>query len=262
MLAPLPPLVALAFVLAACAAPDGPAPGSAVGSSAGTPGAPGAATPTVTTDSLVVTDAATGLDIRIGYPVVAGAAAADAVNEQIARTVAEIALEYEEMEPPPEGAMWTVAVDGGYELTLLTDGVVSFNQHAWAYAGGAHGNSFFYPQSYALDTGRPLALDDVVRATPAGLAALAEAAREGIVRAYRVRMEGSIEEAREAAWLDDVTATREAFEGVWSVAPDSLVLHYAPYAVGPYAAGSFRVPVPFSELGGHLGPVAAALAER
>ena len=252
-------LIALALPLVACASGDT------------TPEAPGPSAPTpapdatvaVEADSIVLEDPARRLTVRVLYPVVTGdVPARDAVNEQL-MLAADGA--WREMAPeaplgPDAPSFERYDFDGGFEVAHADEEVVSVLQSMWVYSGGAHGNTFFLPQTYDLGTGRPLALADVIRTTPEALGVLRDAVIRGLVAEAAERFETTAADARTSLWLDDVTATPEAFEGIWTLGPDGLTVHYAPYAVSAYAAGSWHVTVPYAELTGHLGPASARIA--
>lgn len=225
------------------------------------------AAPTVSADSIVVDDPARRLEARIVYPVLHGdVAAREAINEQML-LVADGAWRDMAPEEPlgPEASEYErYSFDSSYEVTHLGDGVLSLMQGLYAYTGGAHGNTFFFPQSYDLATGRPLALDDAIATTPAGLAALRDAVLSGLLDEAADRFEVPRETVRDEGylWLDDVTATPEAFDGIWTLGADSLTVHYEPYAVSSYAAGTWHIAVAYADLAPHLGPVTRRLAGR
>ncbi|MEL6617196.1 MAG: DUF3298 and DUF4163 domain-containing protein [Bacteroidota bacterium] len=257
-------LLALALALAACSSPE-PNPGFVPGPSPEAP--PTTVAPTVSADSMIVDDPDRRLEARIVYPVLMGdAAAREAINEQILLVADGTWREMAPEEPlGPEASEYErYSFDGSYEVTHLGDGVLSLMQGLYAYTGGAHGNTFFFPQSYDLATGRPLALADAVQTTPDGMRALQTAVLDGLLNEAADRFDIPRETVRDEGylWLDDVTATPEAFEGLWTLGADSLTVHYQPYAVSSYAAGTWHIPVAYADLGPHLGPVTRRLAGR
>lgn len=50
----------------------------------------------------------------------------------------------------------------------------------------------------------------------------------------------------EYSWAEGLDPTEENF-AAFTLAADSLVLHFAPYQVGPYSAGSFRAAVAYAD---------------
>ena len=225
----------------------------------------GVRAPELSADTVRVDEPELRNTARVGYPVLGRAAAAERVNRQIRGVATRAAAEFRRTEPPgPDAGMSEVSdVQGHFEVDLLTDGLFSFNQAIWAYTGGAHGNTFFFPQTYNLRTGATVGLADVIAPSDAAWQALADGARAELFRQARGRF-GLDPGDDPAEWLfaDTIEPDRETFEAIWTIAPDSLVIHFAPYAVAPYAAGSWRVPVAYADLAGHLGPVARDLAGR
>ena len=216
----------------------------------------------VIADSIVVDDPARRLAVALRYPVVQGGIAGrEAINRQLRETAEDFWRGVAPSEPVAADAPAHEAteVEGHFEVHHADSDLVSVFQWTWAYTGGAHGNSFFHPQTYDARTGRPLALGDVIRVTPEALTALRDAVLVRLVGAAAERFETDRGDAREQLWLDDVTATQEAFEGIWTVGAEGLTVHYAPYAVGPYAAGPWEVTVPYEDLEGHLTPVTERL---
>lgn len=248
------------LVLAACSASVPPS-----GDGPSTPPRTHTRTTTVSTDSIVVDDPARRLTVRMAYPVLMGdAAGIDAVNEQLALVADQLWLEMAPEEPlgPDAGEWERYEFDGGYTVDYLSDDLVSLVQSTYAYTGGAHGNVFLVTQTFDLRTGRALDLDDVLHPSPAAYASLLRLTEAALVTETAARFETDEAEARTILWLDDLAPARETFDGRWTLGADSLSLHFAPYIVAPYVAGTYTVSVAYADLTGHLGPVAARLAAR
>ncbi|HIG75574.1 MAG TPA: DUF4163 domain-containing protein [Bacteroidetes bacterium] len=220
---------------------------------------------TVETDSITVDDPARRLVVDIAVPVVSSAyAGTDRVNERLYETANAGWTEMAPLEPlAADASEWErYEFSGGYEVELADGPLVSVVLALYAYTGGAHGNTSFAPQTFDLETGRALGLEDMIQTTPAALGALRDAVESALVTEMASRYGDTEAQAREMLWLGDLTASTETFDGRMTLGADSLQVHFAPYAVAPYAAGTFRIPVAYADLDGHLGPVAARLTDR
>lgn len=266
-------LAALALLLVAtgCTRADAP-------DGAETPAAiPAVAAPTfgptdlsVATDSLV--DRATpGLVVAVAFPRIegiAGAVAPDALtaaNRVLRDSVEAFVRAVAPTEPPGESDVTDVfETTGGYETTLLQDDLYSGVVSVASFSGGAHGNAFFQGLTVDLRTGVPVALADLFRPGAPFLDSLSAHVARGVAQQYAARAGSSLAEARRI--LADYTPGGVRLASpVWSLAPDGLTVHLAPYAVLAYAAGDFHVTVPAEALAGLWaveGPAARLYAGR
>ena len=187
----------------------------------------------------------------------------DRVNESLYETANAGWSEMAPTEPlAADAGEWErYEFSGGYEVELADGPLVSLVLALHAYTGGAHGNTSFAPRTFDLETGRALTLGDMIQTTPAALGALRDAVETALVTEMASRYGDTEAQAREMLWLDDLTASAETFDGRLTIGADSLQVHFAPYAVAPYAAGTFRIPVAYGDLGGHLGPVTARIID-
>ena len=129
----------------------------------------------------------------------------------------------------------------GIEIAWLDRERVSLLRTFWFFSGGAHGNSTYAggnwrktPQGYESVT-----LGDILDTTPA--------CRDTLNRRLvdLLRRQGATQAS--AGALDDKAWRNAGLPFVWY--GKGVVMYYAPYAVGPYVQGSFRVPVAFAQLG-------------
>jgi hypothetical protein len=245
--------LAALLALAACATPTG---------SPDTPGEPDATPDFAVTagavafmDTLRLDDEALRFRVRVAYPVLEGVAAD--VNAAIRDSVAAFAETFRPTEPPEPGDdpfRSTTTVEGGTHVEWARPDLFSAVVEVYVFAGGAHGTGAFYALNLDPRTGAWLALGDVIADGPDARAVLAEAVTAAAV-ARRAEQGG--ETAAEArAATDDYTGGGLRFERapLFTLVPDSLVLHIPPYEVGPYVLGAFRVPVPLADLGGRVRP--------
>lgn len=137
------------------------------------------------------------------------------------------------------------------ELATLDAGVVSLLRTTWRYSGGAHGSL-----DYAGGTWRR---DGAAAASAAGAEAayvpvrLADLLAPGMacLQKLNAELEASLRQQGAAdpeRGLLDEAALHDA-RTPFTLYRGGVVLHYAPYAVGPFAKGAYRAAVPFARLG-------------
>lgn len=157
--------------------------------------------------------------------------------------------------------LWSPSTFSDFEQTTLwviehaTPTLVSVSADSYAYTGGAHGNTDFVAHNFVLRNGElaELRLAELFRPDSGWQTVLHRACIAELEEMY-------------ADWPPDEdkpaesTAPRRSFV----VTPAGLRLFFAPYEVGPYAAGSFIVLVPWEKLRSVLAEdgVAAQIALR
>lgn len=131
--------------------------------------------------------------------------------------------------------------------------LVSLGCREYEYAGGAHPNTEFYSENYALDGGgkpRKLALKDIVQTSPAAMAQLSRL----LVEDLRRQQASSIIDGSIKGFSKELDANGIPF----TLLPGGLAFQFSPYVVGSYAEGSFRVVIPYRKIAALLranGPV-------
>ena len=138
--------------------------------------------------------------------------------------------------------------------------LVSLLCREFEYAGGAHPNTEFSTQNYAVapdGAPRPIVLWDILQQTSAAVDQVSKLLIDDLKRqkASFVR-DGSIKDFRKEL-------TQGQFPYV--VVPAGLAFEFAPYAVGPYSEGAFRVVLTNRQLAPFFrrdGPLAERAATR
>lgn len=136
---------------------------------------------------------------------------------------------------------------------FVSDRFVSLLQMNYQYTGGAHGNIDFRTLLWDRKIQGPIGLEQILKEAGddgSALRAVAAYAREELIR-LKVRQSGfTLEEARRDPALDELMPTREVFANL-TLQPSStrglaagLTFHFAPYYLGSYAEGSYRLFVP------------------
>ena len=230
--------LAALVALSACASPPGSGIPTALSS---------AAAPSMALDSLVRADADLQYAATVRFPVLTGAGPhTDAVNTSLRRD-AQAQIDAPAVQPDPDLATVPVEdrtasssteLDAGVQAERLDARVFSANRSVWAYTGGAHGNYWFDPVNVDLRTGERIALEDLFAPGSRYLERLSAGAERSL-RAGGWDLD--------ASWAEGLAPDADNF-GAFTLAADSLVLHFAPYQIGPYAAGSFRAAVAYADL--------------
>ncbi len=175
--------------------------------------------------------------------------ALDALLRDSAReTLDDFALEAEQSaEPDRPWALWIMD-----EITFAAEGWLSVLRVTSYDTGGAHPN-------HAVDA----LIWDLAAAAPAGLDRLIDLSRAGpaITAHLRAEIDRTVHGgAADNFWREDIDAATEAGAlTAVSLAPSTedgraagIVVHFSPYAVGPYAAGAPAIPVPWTLFGDAL----------
>lgn len=132
---------------------------------------------------------------------------------------------------------WQLLADT--RLQGLVGTTVSLLGEAYRYTGGAHGNTTFAADTWQLDGPPPRTLS------------LADLFRPGTP--YLARLEPRVLadlRAQNATWVVDgeVTALTAQDLALFTLAPAGLTFTFPPYAMGPYAEGTFTVVVPYADV--------------
>lgn len=143
-------------------------------------------------------------------------------------------------------------------VTLSRRPLVSLYLVEDEFLGGAHGNQSYEPLSFGLVRGRPrqLRLEDLFRPGERARWLCAD------------RVLAKLRDNPRAEYVRDgsVTSDRLAREELkFVITPTGLLFLFDPYQLGSYAAGMFKVAVPFAEFGDALdgaGPLQPLLASR
>lgn len=132
-----------------------------------------------------------------------------------------------------------------YSVEYYSEELISLTGEVYSYTGGAHGNTQYVSSNYMIRDGR---------ATPLKLSSFFKPGADymKVLSTYCVNdllVKG-------AGWVvsADIKSFNEKDLGVFAVSPGGIKFAFAPYAVGPYAEGSYFVVVPMRELRGIMDP--------
>ncbi len=143
----------------------------------------------------------------------------------------------------PDDTFLSYSEDLSFAAQRADSNVISFTESFYAYTGGAHGNSDTRGVNYNAKTGELISFTDLSDDSAAFHEdTLAYNQKLAETASYQERMfssesitDGSLEAV---LYADDV----------WYLSTSGLVFMSAPYALGPYAAGTIEFIIPYSDL--------------
>lgn len=123
--------------------------------------------------------------------------------------------------------------------------VVSFLEYHGDYLGGAHGNYGYSGATFDVESGRELALADILSDAEGFYQAAVDYAVEDLGKSYG---DGLFPDYKEY-----VEKTFDADRSVcWYLNAAGIVLVYSPYEIGPYAMGEAEVLLPYDRFGSFM----------
>lgn len=129
--------------------------------------------------------------------------------------------------------------DRSYSVAYYSDDLISLVGEVYSYTGGAHGNTYYISSNYSVKDGNAslLKLSDLFKPGSNYLKALSSYCINDLL-------------VKKAGWIvnGEITSFKEQDLGVFAISPEGIKFAFAPYAVGPYAEGSYFVVVPFTEI--------------
>lgn len=136
---------------------------------------------------------------------------------------------------PPD---WVFTFETDYRITYNKKGFVSIVLDYYEFTGGAHGN--FYSIGYNIRTtdGNVLTLSDILKEN--SVDALSEFCTEEILNMFEAN---SLTEA--GLFEDELNLT---YEQDFFVKPNTLIIQFDPYEIGPFAMGSIEVELNFDKI--------------
>ena len=149
--------------------------------------------------------------------------------------------------PPDTPGFEQYVVTGGFDTPFLGSNVFSELVTVTAYTGGAHENFYALPLNVDLTSGEAIRLEDLFCPEAAWADTLATRVEPALVAEMAERADVSPAEAR--GFLNPGGYAPEALRITpFTLARDSLTLHFVPYAVAGFVWGGFDVPLGYSDL--------------
>lgn len=188
------------------------------------------------------------LSIKFEYPEFKDIKNADVINKNIRTTVDNSITEFKKQTEETDFSNlpkeFINAKIAEYEISLQTDKVLSILIiNSDMYAGAAHPNNYNTTLNYNLDSGLELKITDLFKSGSSFLEDLSKLAKVDLQNQYKkVGLENTGEMIAEGA-----SPKLENFSK-FTLAKDFLNIIFDPYQVGPYAAGTRVVRIPYSEI--------------
>ena len=134
----------------------------------------------------------------------------------------------------------------------VSSSTISYVYEVYADTLGAHPNGYYLTYTFGQD-GTQLSLGDVLKNNPNWLEELSLLVSQDITKQLKERLGASLPQGDEGAdvtgsiFAEGLAAKEENFAN-FAVDGDTLAIFIPPYQVAAYAAGSFEVRIPLSEI--------------
>ncbi|MBW7477525.1 DUF3298 and DUF4163 domain-containing protein [Paenibacillus oenotherae] len=173
---------------------------------------------------------------ELWVPVISGlhnAAARNAMNETIRRTVRELVTEQGSLDDP------RAEMQGYFEIKTNEKNVLSLSLFNYAYTGGAHGLTLQRSLTFDTGTGKAYSLSEMFKPGSPYVSRLSDIIKKQI-------------EEREIATLDPFNAISP--DQSFYIADRALVIYFALYELTPYAFGFPYFPISVYDLTDIINP--------
>jgi len=215
--------------------------------------------PRVTEKHIKEQNKARGYEVDAAYPQVRGAEKFNLLVEQlVTRAVGD--FKRSPGAKPPADAGYLNALNVSYTLRLATDDVQSASfTFSRLEHGMAHPAYEFRTVNYDAKAGREMALGELFRPGSNYLQKISAAAVARLRMINQEYPDGPGTYLGDPEYVENASAKEKNYRN-WTLTQRGLVVTFEPYQVGPFAAGSPSVLIPYSELRGVLkpgGPLAA-----
>ncbi len=194
-------------------------------------------------------------DIKLSYPVAHDGAPAlndkvtTAVGEYVATTTNIFKESIKDAEQWYSGAKY--GLEGEYDIPLQNDRFVSIMFNGYMFTGGAHGMQIYQTMVFDTLNAKKLVFSDVFDGNKY---------TNELSAAFRKKINGlETLEMSDADWIKSGTEAKPENFQYWYLAKDGFHVIFPPYQIAAYAAGSFDLAVPYSELPSLKPDVANAL---
>jgi hypothetical protein len=193
------------------------------------------------------------LDLNAEYPELTGGASVSGFNQIVkARVTKEVADFKKQMMASsaadlkmlPEGVNNYIEIS--YNIEYADNDLISVNFLASNFTGGAHPNYGYFTITYDLKNGRELRLADLFKPGARYLQTVSEYATKDLQSRKMPDSDENMGLAQDL-FADGAKPKAENYQS-WNMTKKGLMFTFDPYQVGPYAAGSHTVIVPYAKL--------------
>jgi hypothetical protein len=193
------------------------------------------------------------LELSAEYPELAGGANAAGFNQLVkSRVTKELAafkkqmmsLSAADLKMIPQGM--NNYIDIGYNIEYADDDLISVSFLEGNFTGGAHPNYGYFTITYDLKNGREVKLSELFQPGAKYLEAVSAYATKDLQSRKMPDSDENLGLAQDS-FAEGATAKAENYQN-WNITKKGLMFTFDPYQVGPYAAGSQTVIVPYANL--------------
>lgn len=189
----------------------------------------------------------TGIRIDLDYPVELAAqpVVAETIDPWLAQMQQDFIAAYApDFTLPSYTNNWTLTAS--YEIYAHSTDVTSLVYTVGNYTGGAHPNYLYVTYTFDFVDQSVIALEDLFVRGRDPWATIAP-----LVMADLTEQLG---DAADPAWIEGGSGADPENYRAFALTEDSLIFFFAPYQVGPYAAGGLEVRIPLDALEGVIRP--------
>jgi hypothetical protein len=193
------------------------------------------------------------LDLTAEYPELSGGAGAAGFNQlvksRITKELAEFkkqmtSLSAADLKMLPQGM--NNYIDIGYNIEYADNDLISVSFLEGNFTGGAHPNYNYFTITYDLKNGREIKLAELFKPGAKYLAAVSAYATKDL-QSRTMPESGENLGLAQDLFAEGAKPTAENYQN-WNITKKGLMFTFDPYQVGPYAAGSQTVIVPYATL--------------
>jgi Protein of unknown function (DUF3298)/Deacetylase PdaC len=193
------------------------------------------------------------LDLAAEYPELTGAANAAGFNQLVkSRVTKELAdfrkqmmgLSAEDLKMLPAGVNNYIEIS--YNIEYADNDLISVSFLEGTFGGGVHPNYNYFTITYDLKNGREINLSELFKPGANYLKAVSDYATRDLQDRKMPDSDENLGLAQDI-FAEGATAKAENYRN-WNLTKKGLMFTFDPYQVGPYAAGSQTVIVPYAEL--------------
>ncbi|HEX8138525.1 MAG TPA: DUF3298 domain-containing protein [Pyrinomonadaceae bacterium] len=193
------------------------------------------------------------LDLSAEYPELMGGANASGFNQLVKSRITNelagfkkqmMAMSAEDLKMLPAGV--NNYLDIGYNIEYADNDLISVSFLEGNFTGGVHPNYNYFTVTYDLKTGKELKLSELFRPGAKYLEAVSAYAIKDLQSRKMPESDENMGLAQDI-FAEGATAKAENYQN-WNLTKKGLMFTFDPYQVGPYAAGSQTVIVPYARL--------------
>lgn len=180
-------------------------------------------------------------EISARYPQLSDATSAADFNQRVEQLVGQHIARFKRNLDPPERGSRARSLDIVYNVTLISQTLISINFGVGTETGGAHPNSYSFVLNYDLAQGRVLTLSDLFKSNSGYLRAISD---------YCIRQLRN--KVSDYDSLRDGAAPTAGNYQSWLITPRGLKITFDAYQVASYAEGPQEVLVPYSVIRSYM----------